>query len=262
MDRLMWTGRTAMNAEQQKLDAISNNIANINTDGYKAEDVQFSDLLYENMLRAGYPVNINNNNGNNSVPQNGTGVKATEWIRDNSQGSLTQTNQSTDLALDGSGYFRVIRPDGTAAYERSSDFNLDANGRLVDKGGNILEVNFTNGAVALSQNNFTVSQDGTLSVSQPNGGETVVGKINVYDTIGQDSLTSIGDNLYVPRNGAQIFATNGTNIMQGYSENSNVDMTKEMTDMITAQRAFELSSKSLTTADQMWGMVNSLRSNS
>lgn len=255
----MWTSRSAMNAQQQKLDAISNNIANLNTNGYKREDVDFSDLVYENLSRLGYPTNTNNNNGINNNPQNGTGVRATEWIRDNSQGDLTQTNQSTDLALDGSGYFKVSRSDGTTAYERSSDFNLDVNGRLVDKSGNILEVNFTNGAVPLTKDNFIVSQDGTLSIKQPNG-DVAVGKINVYDTIGQDSLISIGDNLYIPKNGAQVFASNNANIMQGYTENSNVDITKEMTDMITTQRAFQLNTKSLTTADEMWGMVNNLRS--
>lgn len=255
---LMWTSRSAMNAQQQKLDAISNNIANVDTDGYKTEQVQFSDLLYENLTRTGYPTNTNNNNGINADPQNGTGVKATDWIRDNSQGNITQTNQNTDLALDGSGYFRVIRPNGTAAYERSSDFNLDVNGRLVDKSGNILEVNYTNGPVTLTQNNFVVAQDGTLSIKQPNG-NVAVGKINVYDTIGNNSMASVGDNLYVPKTGAQIFATNTTNIMQGYVENSNVDIAKEMTDMISAQRAFELNTKSMTTADQMWEMVNNLK---
>ena len=258
MNGIMWTSRSAMNAQQQKLDAISNNIANVNTYGYKAERVQFVDLLSESMNRLGYPTNINNNNGINNEPQNGTGVRAADWIRDNSQGAVTQTNQSTDLALDGSGYFRVIRPNGTAAYERSSDFNLDVNGRLVDKSGNILEINYTNGPVALTQNNFIVSQDGTLSIKQPNG-VTAVGKINVYDTIGNDSMISVGGNLYVPRNGAQIVASNSANIMQGYVENSNVDIAKEMTDMIAAQRAFELNTKSLTTADQMWEMVNNLK---
>ncbi|MDF2504515.1 flagellar hook-basal body complex protein [Clostridium sp.] len=259
MNRLMWTSRSAMNAQQQKLDAISNNIANMNTDGYKSERVQFSDLVSESMNRLGYPTNINNNNGINNEPQNGTGVRATDWIRDNSQGDLTQTNESTDLALDGSGYFKVTRPDGTAAYERSGDFNLDGNGRLVDKSGNILEVNFTNGTVPLTRNNFIVSQDGTVSIKQPDR-DVVAGKINVYDTIGEDSLTSIGNNLYTPKNGAQIFVSNNTNIMQGYTETSNVDITKEMTDMIAAQRAFELNTKSLTTADEMWGMVNNLKS--
>ncbi|AJA47908.1 flagellar basal-body rod protein FlgG [Clostridium pasteurianum DSM 525 = ATCC 6013] len=260
MDRLMWTSRSAMNAQQQKLDAISNNIANVNTNGYKAEKVEFSDLLYENFTRLGYPTNTNNANGINSVPQNGTGVKTTDWIRDNTQGSLTETSQETDLALDGSGYFRVIRPDGSAAYERSSDFNLDVNGRLVDSNGNILEINFTNGNTPLTKGNFMISQDGTLSVKEANGAFQAVGNINVYDAVGEEPFISVGNNLYVPKPGAQIFTANNTNIMQGYTENSNVDIAKEMVDMIAAQRAFQLNTKSLTTADEMWGMVNNLRS--
>lgn len=260
MDRLMWTSRSAMNAQQQKLDAISNNIANVNTNGYKSEKVQFSDLVYENLTRLGYPTNTNNDNGINSIPQNGTGVKTTDWIRDNAQGSLTETNQETDLALDGSGYFRMTRPDGSIAYERSSDFNLDINGRLVDSSGNILEISFTNGNQQLTKDNFIISQDGTVRVKQDNGSFQNVGKINVYDAVGEDAFISVGNNLYVPKNGAQIFVSNNTNIMQGYTENSNVDIAKEMVDMIAVQRAFQLNTKSLTTADEMWGMVNNLRS--
>lgn len=260
MDRLMWTSRSAMNAQQQKLDAISNNIANVSTNGYKAEKVQFSDLMYENLNRLGYPTNTINNNGINSNPQNGTGVKAADWIRDNIQGSLTQTNEATDLALDGSGYYRVIRPDGTAAYERSSDFDLDANGRLADNNGNILEINFANGTQQLTKNNFMISGDGTVSLKNQDGIYNAVGKVNVYDVVGQDAFISAGDNLYVPKQGAQIFVNGSTNIMQGYTEGSNVDITKEMVDMIAAQRAFQLNTKSMTTADEMWGMVNNLRS--
>lgn len=248
MDRIMWTSRTAMNAQQEKLDMISNNIANMDTDGYKSGEVGFSDLVYDNLKRLGVPVTDDPNRA--VAPQNGTGIRATEMIRDNTQGNLIQTNQSTNLALDGEGYYKVIRPDGSNAYERSGDFILDGLGRLTDNNGNRLEVigqqNYTNGQ-------FKVDKDGTINVNGTN-----VGKINVYDAIGQNSLTSIGNNLYLPKSGVQMFATNGASIMQGYSEGSNVDISKEMSDMIIAQRAFELSSKGLSTADEMASMVNEL----
>lgn len=258
MLELLLHNRTSMNAEQQKMDAISNNIANMNTDGYKKEDVDFSDLVYDSLKRNGYPTS--KTPAGEVIQQDGTGVRANGFMRDNTQGSVENTGLSTDFALDGSGYFKVIKGDGTAAYERNGNFNLDANGRIVDKNGNILEVNYTNGFVGLTANNFTVSDDGTVSTKTANGDFKTVGKVNVYDTIGQASLLSVGDNLYVPKPGAQMFQTNSTNIMQGYVEKSNVDLSKEMTDMITTQRSFQLSSKCLTTADEMWQMVNNMSS--
>lgn len=256
MLELILHNKSSMNAQQQKLDAISNNIANMETTGYKREDVDFSDLVYDTMQRRGYPTSTVA--AGDTIQQNGTGVRANGFIRDNKQGSVEQTNLCTDFALDGSGYFKVIKADGTAAYERAGNFKLDSSGTLVDENGNKLEVNFTNGAVQLPYNNFTVASDGTLSVKD-GATSTIVGKINVYDVVGQASMISQGDNLYVPKDGAQIYQTNSTNIMQGYQEKSNVDVAKEMTDMITTQRAFELNSKSLTTADEMWQMVNNLR---
>jgi len=244
----MWTARTAMNAQQDKLNIISNNIANMDTNGYKSQDVGFSDLVYETLNRKGIPVT--DNSSRTVDPQNGTGVRTSEVIANTASGTLLQTGVKTDLGLQGDGYFKVIRPDGSNAYVRSGDFTQDANGRLVDSNGDRLEVigqdNFTNG-------NFTVDTQGNISVGGKN-----VGKINVYDTIGQDSLVSAGNNLYVPKNGATMFVTNGATINQGYSEGSNVDLSQQMTDMIEAQRSFQLSSKVLTTADDMASMVNQL----
>lgn len=244
----MWTSCTAMNAQQEKLDVISNNIANMDTAGYKSINVGFGDLVYETMNRSGVPVSADPNR--TVDPENGTGVKTTATTRNDASGALVATGNATDLALQGSGYFKVIRQDGSSAYVRSGNFTQDGSGRLTDSNGDRLEVigqdTFTNG-------NFAVATDGTISVSGKN-----VGKINVYDTIGQDSLTSVGNNIYVPKAGAQMFVTNSATITQGYYEGSNVDITKEMTDMIVAQRAFQLSSKGLSTADQMAGMVNQL----
>lgn len=251
MDSMMYTCVDAMNAQQQKLDMISNNIANVNTDGYKTANVGFSDLLYETSNRLGTPVT--DNAGRLVDPQYGTGVKNTEMIRNNSQGSLMQTGLKANLAIDGEGYFRVIRPDGSYAYTRSGDFQLDTQGRLVDNNGDRLDIAFNNGAVAFGNDNYNIASDGTVTVNN-----SVVGKVNVYDAVGSDAMISVGDNLYEPKPGAQVFVNANVSIKQGYVEKSNVDSATEITNMIIAQRAFELGSKGVSVADNMMSIVNNL----
>lgn len=260
MLRAIWNSRSAMNAEQEKLDSISNNMANVNTAGYKKEDVNFQDLVYETLNRTGYPTNPD---GTNTI--NGTGVKTTEWIRDTSQGSIRETGLKTDMAIDGDGFFRVALPDGTSAYERAGNFSVDAGGNLVDADGNKLEVNLTpegtalfNSGTVFKDNNFTVDGKGQIYMNI-NDSSILYGKINVYNTVGQDAMRSIGDNLYVPENNVQMNLNGNANIIQGYLEQSNVDLGQEMTDMILAQRSFELASKGLTTSDEMWGLINSMK---
>lgn len=265
MLRALWSSRSAMNAQQEKLDSISNNIANANTVGYKREDVSFQDLVYETLNRKGTPTGGNNPD----TLINGTGVKATKWIRDNSQGSLSETGKQTDLALDGEGFFRVTLPDGNKAYERSGSFNIDNTGKIVDKNGNRLDIELTqegtnmlNSGSVFTTDNFAIKENGDVYVAVDDNGsksDVLYGKINIYNPTGQDSLTSVGENLYVPNPGARMNVNTDVNIMQGFVEGSNVDMGKEMTDMIVAQRAFELSSKSLKTADDMWGLINSMK---
>jgi flagellar basal-body rod protein FlgG len=250
-----------MNAQQDKLDSISNNIANESTVGYKREDVSFQDLVSETLNRKGYP-----NNGNNpKEPINGTGVKATKWIRDNTQGPLKQTDVNTDFAIDGQGYFRVTLANGSKAYERAGSFNVDNNGDIVDKNGNRLDIEFTqegsnlfNSGTGFTSDNFSVRENGEVYVNTDSS-SVYYGKINTYDAVGQEALSSIGENLYAANPGAQINVTQNTSILQGKLEESNVDVGKEMTDMIIAQRAFELSSKAMKTGDDMWGLVNSMR---
>ncbi|MDP4143272.1 MAG: flagellar hook-basal body complex protein [Bacillota bacterium] len=265
MLNILWNGRTAMNAQQDRLDCISNNIANMDTEGYKREDVSFEDLVQDSLQRKGYPETKNDNRM--QQPFTGTGVKATSWLRDNSQGNLQQTNTSTDLAIDGEGYFRVTLPDGTKAYERGGSFNLDSTGLLVDKNGNRLEIQYDQAALnsnfggkipALTENNFKVDNQGNITVASGDSYITV-GKINLFNAVGGDTLMSVGKNLYVPKTGAQIYQVTNADILQGYLEKSNVDMSKEMTDMIMAQRNFEMSSKALKTGDDMWGIVNNMR---
>ncbi|MCM0650429.1 flagellar basal body rod protein FlgG [Clostridium swellfunianum] len=273
MLRILWGSRSSMTAQQEKLDSISNNIANVNTEGYKKVDVSFKDLVYETLNRNGYPTNVKD--GASSI--NGTGVRTADWTRDASQGNLSETTQKTDLAIDGQGYFAVELPEKNAdgssklAYTRSGSFNLDADGSLVDKNGNRLFINFYEGTQQedkqFTKDNFTVDEQGRVIKTDGNVNKEV-GKINLYNVVGQDSLRSIGNSLYVIDtqniNGVEVpverpYLEEDSSIRQGLLELSNVDLTKEMTEMIVTQRAFELSSKAMRTADEMWGMANNLR---
>lgn len=258
MLRSIWNSVSAMNAQQNKLNSISNNIANTGTVGYKSEDVNFQDLMYETLNRSGYPVN-----SKSTTPLiSGEGSKTTEAIRNTAEGSLEQTNQKTDLAINGQGFFRVMLPGGKAAYERAGNFNVDKSGSLVDSNGNKVEIVRTNGNTSgqvLKNDNFIINDTGNVYIKNGNE-DTLYGKINVYDAIGQDSMMSIGDSLYSPKQGTQVYQNNNASIEQGWLEQSNVDVGSEMTDMIQAQRAFELNSKALTTSDEMWGLINSMKS--
>jgi len=267
--RILWNSRSGMTAQQDKLDNISNNIANVNTEGYKKTDVSFRDLVYENLNRTGYP--------NNRESINGTGVRAGQWSRDNTQGNLSQTDVKTDLAIDGQGYFMIQLPDKNAdgtyktAYTRAGSFNVDGEGNIVDKNGNKLVIDFNTNSQTdnqFAEDSFKVDEKGIV-YNTVNGVEKEVGKINLYNVVSGDSLNSIGNNLYEVAsknvNGVEVpaeipYLVNATTIRQGFLELSNVDLTKEMTDMIVAQRAFEMNSKAMRTADEMWNMANNLRS--
>lgn len=168
MLRLLWNSQSSMAAQQEKLDAISNNIANANTNGYKKLDANFKDLVYETLDRKGSPVTKNTT----TVLQNGTGVRVGEWTRDTTQGQLTQTSLPTDLAIDGSGYFEVVKSDNSKAYTRAGNFLTDASGTIVDQNGNRLSIvdgkgnniNKVNGSYKFTANNFMVDSKGMVSI--------------------------------------------------------------------------------------------------
>lgn len=264
MIRLLWNSRSSMMAQQEKLDCISNNIANVNTNGYKKVTVNFEDLVYDSLEREGYPVSQGKDGS--TVLQNGTGIKTGEWTRDFNQGNLTETNLATDLAIDGMGFFEVIQPDGSKAYTRAGNFMVDATGTLVDQKGNRLsitdkqgnEINKVGGPYKFEKNNFHVESTGIVTIKSDNK-DITIGKMRVVDAVGNNSMSSIGDNLFMAKPGATVLESKDYSIMQGYLEQSNVDIGTEMTDMIMTQRAFQLSSTTLKTADEMWQMANNLR---
>ena len=251
----LWTSKSGLNANQEKLDVISNNIANVNTTGYKKVNAGFKDLISSSLDEWGNPLN-------DKTATVGSGVKTGNFTKDNSQGGLQTTNQKTDLALDGNGYFKVISSNGTEYYIRDGSFKLDSYGRLVTANGNILEVQYANGYsqnnTGLTADNFTINKKGEI-FAENNGNFEKVGEIAVYTAVGNDAFTSVGDNLFKELNGVQVYRTLDADMYQGYLEASNVDLSQEMTDMIVTQRAFQLSSKGITAADEMWEMINNLR---
>lgn len=256
MLRTLWTSKSAMNANQERLDSISNNIANSGTMGYKKTKVGFQDLLTESLDRKGYPIN-------DKESYIGTGMKAGEWYRDNSQGGLIETLRSTDIAIDGSGYFRVVSSNGESAYTRDGAFAVDGLGRLVDTNGNKLHLEYTNGFtennVEFTKDNFLIDSEGSVYINK-NNNFSKVAEVPLYTAVGDRAFLSVGENLFRPVQGTQVFRTRDADIFQGFMEGSNVDIAEEFADMIITQRGFQLSSKGITTADEMWGMINNLRS--
>ena len=258
MLNIMWNSAAAMNAQQEKLNSISNNLANVNTVGYKSQDVSFQDLVSESLNKQGYPFSKDNKSR-----MTGTGVKSTGVMRSDEQGALTNTGSKTDLAIDGEGYFKVLNKDGNAFYTRDGNMKISLDGKLTDKNGNLVEIKFNDEYVSsrelLTNENILVNMDGTVLLKQ-NANTKEIGKITLFKPVGQDSFISVGNNMYAPKdNTVKINEVNNSSIMQGFTEASNVDVTKQMTDMIMTQRAFEFSSRAMKTADEMWGMANNLR---
>lgn len=249
---IMNISRSGMSANQNKINVISNNMVNASTTGYKRLEVEFQDLVRESLNRDSYPVNEPNTDM-------GTGVRTGNEIRNTMQGSLKQSGLKTDLAIDGEGLFRVIRPNNTYAYTRSGEFAIDSSGKIVDDAGNVLDIQFYNNnsyaTAGLTNENFIIDKSG-----QVYAGDRLVGRVNLYNATGDNDFLSIGDSLFVPKQGTDLNVVNGSNIMQGYTEMSNVNLGQEMTDLISVQRAFQLNSKGITVADDMWSMINNLQS--
>jgi flagellar basal-body rod protein FlgG len=261
MYTLLYTNRSAMTAQQNKIDAISNNIANVNTVGYKKVNIQFQDLYNNSLERLGYPTSEGAEN-----LYAGSGIKSTTALRQFSQGSIHETGLSTDLAIDGRGLFKVYKHDGTPAYTRNGNFNVDAAGVLVDNNGYRLsivdnggnELNYNGGTLNLTGDNFNVDKEGNFYVKN-NGEFEIRGQVKTFDSVGGNGLLSSGENLFIPMEGVTMEEVTDRSIYEGSLENSNVDIGQEMTDMILTQRAFQLNSTGLKTVDEMWQMINNLR---
>lgn len=252
MYSIMNVSKSGMSANQNKINVISNNIVNVNTTGYKKLEVEFQDLVRESLYKDSYPTNSNN-------AATGTGVRTINEIRNLNQGSLKNTGIQSNLAIDGDGLFRVIRPNNTYAYTRSGEFNVDSSGKIVDDNGNVLDIQFYNNNnytnAGITSENLKVNGRGEVFA-----GDKIVGKVNIYKAEGDNDFLSIGDSLFTARPGINLIVENEATLMQGYTEMSNVNIAQEMTDLISVQRSFQLNSKGITVADDMWSMINNLQS--
>lgn len=253
MIRSLYIAKTGLDAQQTQLDVISNNLANVSTTGFKRSRATFEDMLYQTVREPGAQTTQQN-----AMPtglQIGTGVRSVATSRIHSQGNLTQTNNSLDIAINGQGFLQVQMPDGTTGYTRDGSLHTDSQGQLMTSNGLPVQPAITIPANALS---VTIGQDGTVTVNTAGtSAPTTVGTIQLATFINPAGLSSQGQNLYLETAASGTPQTNtpGTNgtgmIQQGYTETSNVNVAEELVNMIQAQRAYELNSKAITTSDQM-----------
>jgi flagellar basal-body rod protein FlgG len=250
-----------MIAQQLNVDTIANNLANVNTTGFKKSKVEFQDVLYQNVRRAGTNVATEN-----VVPVNlevGYGSKPISTSRNYSEGDLTPTNQPLDLAIAGQGFFQIAMPDGTTSYTRDGSFKLSADGRMVTNDGFFLVPDMT---IPQDATQVSVGIDGTVQVKLPGQAEPQdLGQIELAKFLNPAGLDAIGHNLFVmtASSGDAILGNAGQDgfgeLAQGYLEMSNVEVVDEMVNMIIAQRAYEINSKAIQTSDDMLSLTNNLK---
>lgn len=247
--------KSGMDAYQEKLDYLSNDLVNTSTTGYKSTDVQFNDFLSESLDRKGTPLVKKD-------AVNGTGVKLGMDYRKDTQGNLLTTGLKTDIAIDGKGYIASLQNNGTIAYTRDGNLKIDSNGVLVDARGNKIYMQYegglSEGNPKLSSEDISIDKEGGVS-TKVDGEYVKVGQIPVFTAVGDKAFIPIGNNYFTAAADAQIQLSNDYNIQQGMLEGSNVDTSEIFTDIISTQRAFQLSSKGITTADEVWGMINNMR---
>ena len=257
--RALSVAATGMDAQQTNLEVIANNIANINTTGYKRARAEFTDLLYQSERAQGVP-----NRANQAiVPEGaniGLGVQTSAVRNIHTQGELTQTENPLDVALIGRGWFQVAAPDGTTLYSRAGAFNQNADGQLVTVDGYAVVPNIV---IPADASETQISRTGQVMVRIGNATEfQEVGQLTIANFVNEAGLQPLGDNLFgqTLASGEAIVAVPEDPgfgyLKQGYLETSNVDAVKEITNLISAQRAYEMNSKVITTADEMASIVS------
>ncbi len=260
MQRALFTAATGMRAQQLNVDVISNNLANVNTSGYKASRVDFEDLMYQVMKAPGTEAAAGVETP--SGIQIGLGVRPAAIQKNFEQGIFQLTENPLDLVIEGKGFFQVARPTGEINYSRDGSFRLDSSGNVVNADGFALEPSIT---IPSDTTEISVGLDGTVSVLQ--GGSstpTTVGQIQLVQFPNEGGLLAIGKNLFAETtaSGSPATGTAGENglgtINSGYLEGSNVQVVEELVDLIVAQRAYESNSKAIQASDKMLQLVNSL----
>jgi flagellar basal-body rod protein FlgG len=253
MIRSLWISKTGLDAQQTQMDVVANNLANVSTNGFKRSRAVFEDLLYQNIRQPGAQ-----SSSQTQIPsglQIGTGVRPVAAERIHTQGNLAQTGNKLDVAIQGSGFFPVLMPDGTTGYTRDGSFQTDSQGQMVTSSGFVVQPAITIPANATS---VTIAQDGIVSVTQAGTVAPVqIGTLQLATFINPTGLQSNGQNLYLETSssGAPTLAAPGTDgvgtLGQGFVETSNVNVVEELVNMIQTQRAYEINSKAITTSDQM-----------
>ena len=253
MIRSLWIAKTGLEAQQTNMDVISNNLANVSTNGFKRQRAVFEDLIYQTLRQPGAQ-----SSEQTTIPsglQFGTGARPVATERIHSQGALQQTNNSKDVAIQGQGFFQVTMPDGTTAYTRDGSFQVDQNGQLVTSSGYQIQPAIT---IPQDAQTLTIGKDGIVSVTVAGQtGTQQIGQLTLTTFINDSGLESLGENLYreTQASGAPNESTPGMNgagtLQQSYVETSNVNVAEELVNMIQTQRAYEINSKAVSTSDQM-----------
>lgn len=249
----LWVSKSGLDAQQSKVAVISNNLANVNTTGFKRAKPIFEDLLYQTSHEAGS--STSEETAYATGLSMGTGVQLIATQREFKEGSISQSDNPLDLTINGRGFFQINLPDGTTGYTRDGSFQLNENGQLVTAKGYLLSANIT---VPPHSRSVTIGRDGIVTAVTPGATEpTELGTIEVADFINPAGLLPMGENLFqqTGASGAPIVLTPGSNgsgtILQGALETSNVNVVEELVNLIETQRAYEMNSKAIATEDQM-----------
>jgi flagellar basal-body rod protein FlgG len=260
--RSMNIAATGMMAQQTNVEVIANNIANLNTTGFKRQRAEFQDLLYQSERRGG----ATSSDTGTIVPvgvQVGIGVKTAAVYRITTQGNLTQTGNPLDLAIQGRGFFQILQPDGTTAYSRAGSFQLSPTGEIVTADGFVVQPGIT-----VPQNTIAISVNSSGQVQAQVAGQTqpsTVGQLELANFPNEAGLEALGNNLFLetPASGTPVTGNPGAtgfgSLNQGLLETSNVDIVSEITNLITAQRAYEMNSKVIQTSDQMMSTLSQVQ---
>lgn len=258
MEASLWVSKTGLDAQQMRMTVISNNLANVNTTGFKRDRAVFEDLLYQNIRQAG-----GSTGGDNVSPTGlmiGTGVRIVATEKLHMQGAMVQTKNATDLAIQGEGMFQILMPDGEFAYTRDGSFKLSVDRELVTASGMPLQPSIV---VPQNAESISIGEDGTVTI-QPYGNaeEVTIGQLQLARFVNYAGLEPMGKNLYreTSASGAPSLAapdTAGTGrVSQGYLEAANVNVVEEMVNMIETQRAYEINSKAISSVDSMLRFLN------
>lgn len=258
MEPALWIAKTGLDAQQTRMAVISNNLANVNTTGFKRGRASFEDLLYQTVRQPGA-----SSSQNSELPSGlmlGTGVRIVSTEKEFSQGNVVQTDNSLDLAVQGRGFFQILLPDGTLAYTRDGSFEMNSQGVVVTSSGYELQPAITVPSGTIS---VTVGSDGTVSaLVAGQSAPTQIGSLQLTDFINPLGLQPMGENLFketlssgTPQTGTPGLSGLGT-LVQGSLESSNVNVVEELVNMIETQRSYEMNSKAISTVDQMLQYVS------